>query len=184
MQHARTLAAIAALAVCTAISAQDDDAEYVEEVVRVEETVYFLPVAGRITDGERKLADCEVVVYQGNEVVARSTTDRSGRFGMELDLGAEYMLEFRKEGFLPKRIAVDTRTDIPLEKLVYGPLALDVGLLSSEKYSGVDTDVLDFPFAIVRYDKRQHTYAADAEYTTAMQRTNGALLLMAGRVGE
>ncbi|MCB0780014.1 MAG: hypothetical protein KDC03_10855 [Flavobacteriales bacterium] len=184
MHQARSLAVLTAFAACSVLLAQDDDAEYVEEVVRVEESVYFLPVAGRVSDGDKKLAECEVLVYQGNDLISTNTTDRAGRFGLELDLGPEYMLEFQREGFMPKRIMVDTRTDIPLEKLVYGPLALDVSLLAAEKYTGVDTDVLDFPFAIVRYDKRQHTYAADADYTMGMQRTNGALLLMAGRVGE
>ncbi|HOP43453.1 MAG: carboxypeptidase-like regulatory domain-containing protein [Flavobacteriales bacterium] len=178
MYRASTLlVAVLALAI-PALQAQE------EEMVLTETSVYFLPVTGRVTDGEKKLSGCLVKVYQGNELVQEEQTDRAGRFDLELDLGPEYTLEFSGEGFLPKRVVVDTRTEIPVEKLVYGPLAMDVNLMIGSKYEGVDTDVLDFPFALVRYDKQQHTFAPDRDYSMGMQRANGALLLMSARAGK
>ena len=37
----------------------------------------LLEVTGRITDGEKKLEGCSVIVYEGNEVVGEQKTDKS-----------------------------------------------------------------------------------------------------------
>lgn len=142
-----------------------------------------VPITGRITDGDKKLEGCEVIVFEGNERVASQTTDRSGKFAVGLDLEKEYALEFRREGFVPKRIVVDTRAQLD-EGLVFSPLVMDVSMLMASKYEGADTDVLDFPFAIVRYDKKANAFTQDPTYTAGMMRANGALLLMAGRAGK
>lgn len=142
---------------------------------------HVLPVTGRITDGENKLEGCTVAVYIENDRVAEQVTERSGKFNVGLALGKLYTIDFSKAGFLPKRIVVDTRAEIPEEDLVFIPLQMDLSLLVADKYAGADTDVLDFPFAMVRYDKRAKAFVQDAQYTTDMQRANGAALLMAGR---
>lgn len=143
-----------------------------------------LPVDGRVTDGDKKLAGCEVIVYEGNDEVARQTTDKSGRFRVGLGLNKEFALVFQKEGFLPKRILVDTRAKIPAEVLAIAPLDMSLSLLTASKYDGADTDVLDFPFAIVRWDKRAMAFIQDQQYTADMMRANGAALLQAGRTGK
>jgi hypothetical protein len=140
-----------------------------------------LSVSGRITDGDHKLAGCEVITYLANERLGAVSTDKNGRFEVHVPLNGEYALELRKEGFISKRIVVDTRSDAKPEELVLAPLVMDVSLLPTDRYEGANTDELDFPFAIVRYDKGQHTFAQDMEYTMGMQRTNGAILLMAAR---
>lgn len=145
---------------------------------------HFLPVSGRVTDGERKLEGCEIITYLGNERIHSFTTDRSGRFEVGVGLNAQYGIEFRKPGFVPKRIIVDTRSDLAPEELLFIPLDMDVSMLAAEKYEGADTDALDFPFAIVRFDKKTHAFVQDRAYTTDMMRTNGALLLMAGRARQ
>lgn len=142
---------------------------------------YLLPVSGRITDGENRLAGCRIVTYDGNEAVGEVTTDKNGKFEVALKLARQYGLEFHKEGFVPKRIVIDTRAEVPAEHLAYVPLVMDISMLAVEKYQGVDTDVLDFPFAIVRYNKVVDAFVQDQEYTMGMQRANGALLLMAAR---
>lgn len=141
-----------------------------------------LPVMGRLTDGENKLEGCEVVTYRGNERIATSTTDKSGKFHAELALNGEYSLAFHKSGFVPKRILIDTSLPSRMDDLVFDPLMMDISLLAADKYQGVDTDELDYPFARVRYDAKTQTFAQDQEWTMGMQRTNGALLLAAGRV--
>ena len=66
-------------------------------------------------------------------------------------------------------------------ELTIAPIGMDISLLEKSKYDGANTDDLDFPFAMVRYDKRAKAFVQDAQYTTDMQRANGAALLMAGR---
>ncbi|HQW85731.1 MAG TPA: carboxypeptidase-like regulatory domain-containing protein [Flavobacteriales bacterium] len=142
----------------------------------------LLPITGRITDGEHKLEGCEVITYRDNERVGSITTDKSGRFGLGLALNSSFSIEFRRAGFVPKRVQIDTHFPKAPDDLVFEPLVMDIGMLAEAKYNGVSTDELDFPFARIRYDERAGMFAQDPEWTMGMQRTNGALLLMAGRV--
>ena len=140
-------------------------------------------VDGRITDGEKKLAGAEVLLYKGNEMVATVQTDKGGRFGVKLDLNMDYAMEFRHEGFVAKRIAIDTRMPKPKpgQEFELVPLDITISLLEKKRYNGAPTDDLDFPFALIKFNKRTFTFEQDVEYTMGMQRTNGALLLMAAR---
>jgi hypothetical protein len=143
-----------------------------------------LPISGRVTDREQKLEGCEVITFKGNEVVGRQVTDRGGRFGMLLGLGQEFAIEFRKEGFLPKRILVDTRGELPKDLIEIAPIEMTMSMMPGSKYEGADTDALDFPFAIIRYDRGSKAFVQDQQYTADMMRTNGAVLLMSGRAGK
>lgn len=140
-----------------------------------------LEIVGRITDGEKKLAGCQVTVYDGNDVVGDQVTDKSGRFGLGLGLNKEFAIVFQKEGFLPKRMLVDTRAKIPAEVVAIAPLDMEMSMLVADKYEGADTDVLDFPFAIVKWNRQVGAFVQDHEYTVDMMRANGAALLQAGR---
>lgn len=140
-----------------------------------------LEITGRISDGEKKLAGCELVVYEGNDIVATQVTDKSGRFGLGLGLGKEFAIVFQKDGFLPKRILVDTRAKIPVEIQELAPLDMEMSMLLASKYEGANTDMLDFPFAIVKWNRQVGAFTQDQQYTADMMRTNGAALLQAGR---
>lgn len=140
-----------------------------------------LEITGRISDGEKKLAGCEVIVYEGNEVVGQQITDKSGRFGLGLGLQKEFAIVFQKDGFLPKRVLVDTRAKLPAGTIALAPLDMEMSMLPAAKYEGADTDVLDFPFAIVSWNRQAGAFTQDQQYTVGMMRANGAALLQAGR---
>lgn len=154
--------------VCTCAMAQPTDSRVLE-------------VTGRISDGDKKLPGCEVVVYEGNEIVATQLTDKSGRFGLGLGLQKEFAIVFQKEGFLPKRMLVDTRGKVPAELENLVPIEMEMSMLRAEKYDGADTDVLDFPFAMVKWNRQLLAFVQDQQYTADMMRANGAALLQAGR---
>lgn len=141
----------------------------------------LLEVTGRITDGEKKLEGCSVVVYEGNEVVGDQKTDKSGGFGLGLGLNKEFAVVFQKEGFLPKRVLIDTRAKIPADLAALPPVEMEMSMLRADKYEGADTDVLDFPFAIVSWNRSLLAFVQDQQYTVDMMRANGAALLQAGR---
>lgn len=140
-----------------------------------------LEITGRISDGEKKLAGCEVIVYEGNEVVGQQVTDKSGRFGLGLGLQKEFAIVFQKDGFLPKRVLVDTRAKLPASTIALAPLDMEMSMLPAAKYEGADTDVLDFPFAIISWNRQAGAFTQDQQYTVGMMRANGAALLQAGR---
>ena len=149
-----------------------------------QEEALFLGINGRVNNGEEKLEGCAVLVFKGNELVGQQLTGRNGRFGLELGLGETFALEFKKEGFLPKRVVVDTGGDLPKDLMEIVPIEMTMSMLPATKYAGADTDELDFPFAIIRFDRRAGAFVQDQQYTADMMRTNGALLLMSGRAGK
>jgi hypothetical protein len=140
-----------------------------------------LGISGQITDGQKKLQGCSVIVYEGNEVVGQQVTDKNGKFGFALGLDKEFAVVFSKDGFQAKSILVDTRAKLPADMIAIAPIDMDLSLLPASKYDGVDTDVLDFPYSIIRFDKRIMAFTQDQQYTSGMMRTNGALLLQSGR---
>jgi hypothetical protein len=153
-------------------------------MLNAQSQVHTLPVHGRVTNGDAKLPGCLILVYKGNEVVAEQVTGKSGKFALGIPVGDQYALEFKIDGYVPKRIIVDTRADVPAEELVFAPLDMVVGMMAASKYAGADTDALDMPFAIVRFNPKTKAFEDDLEYTRGMMRTNGSLLLMAGRAGK
>lgn len=164
----RNLIGLMAAFACTAVMAQRTDTRVLE-------------ITGRITDGEKKLPGCEVVVYEGNDIVGTQLTDKNGRFGLGLGLQKEFAIVFQKEGFLPKRVLVDTRAKVPVELEHLVPVEMEMSMLLEAKYDGADTDVLDFPFAIVKWNRQLLAFVQDNQYTVGMMRANGAALLQAGR---
>lgn len=142
---------------------------------------HALPVGGRIVDVDGRLDACSITVYRDDGHSEAAVQQKSGRFEVDLLHDHQYTLEFSKEGYITKRIVVDTRAKVDPVELALMPLDMDVMMLKTTQYEGADTDQLDMPFAIVRYDKQLHAFVQDMEYTAAMQRTNGALLLQAGR---
>lgn len=142
-----------------------------------------LVVDGRLTDGENKLVGAEVVVFVGNEQISSVKTDKAGRFHEELELNKVYGIEFRQVGFVPKRIAIDTHMPKPKpdQEFELAPIDMNVSMLERDRYDGANTDDLDFPFALIKFNKHNMVFEQDLEYTMGMQRVNGALLLMAAR---
>jgi hypothetical protein len=145
-----------------------------------------LPVGGRVIDGANKLAGCEVILYKDNERISSLTTDKSGKFSVNLDMNASWGITFQKEGYVAKRMVFDTHLPKVKEdaELVIEPMVMEVGMLPASKYEGANTDDLDFPFAIVKWNRTVGTFTQDPEYTMGMQRLNGALLLMSARTDK
>lgn len=141
----------------------------------------YLVVAGSVTNGDDKFPGVDVVLYKGNEVVSTVQTSRSGTFKLKVQIHALYTLVFRKEGTISKLAIIDTR--IPGYAVggpvKLSPLDLSVSLIGRDRYGSTSTDDLDFPFAMVAYNRVTGKFQQDMDYTMSMQRVNGALLLMA-----
>lgn len=149
-----------------------------------DETITTLETGGKITDGDKNLEGVAVYALIDNVRVDSMVTKANGKFGLMLALQKEHMLEFRKDGYVSKRVLIDLRMKVrPNAEVVLAPIDMDISLLDEAHYEGADTDVLDFPSAIVRWDKGLNGFAMDHEYTMGMARANGSVLLMAARTG-
>lgn len=146
-----------------------------------DELVPLMFTNGMVKSDGAKLDSCTVIVYLNNESVHSAVTGRSGKYELLLKQDQEYGIVFQREGFVPKRIMIDTHAKIAPEKFASLSLAMVINLIKADKFDGANTDALDFPFAIMKYDAKLNGFGEDQAYTAGVMRTNGALLLAAGR---
>ncbi|MFZ1333181.1 MAG: hypothetical protein WAR83_13385 [Flavobacteriales bacterium] len=139
---------------------------------------------GSVRSENAKLDSCTVIIYQGNDSVHSQITGRSGKFELLLKKDQEYGVVFMREGYVPKRIMIDTHAKLPLEVFSELRLDMEINLIKADKFDGANTDALDFPFAILKFDNKLNGFTDDQAYTAGVMRTNGALLLAAGRSGK
>lgn len=111
---------------------------------------WYLPVFGQVFEDGKKCEDASVKVYLENEELGTFPISKKGGFRLELDLDNFYTIEVSKNGFITKRVSVDTHMD---ENVVdYAAYDCFINLHPVNEVTGVDTDYFDFPAAIVRYD--------------------------------
>lgn len=149
---------------------EDEDGNIYEEYEeRVVDNVFFLPVSGVVKDGKTRVEGAQIKLYCGNTVVNTFQTRKNGKFEMELDLGADYTIEVLKEGYIPKRIGINTASEVDYKRMEYLPYGVDISLTAISNMAGVNTDVLDYPFALVSYDHNDRLFLHNEEYTEGMK---------------
>jgi len=141
----------------------------------------LLPVLGRVVYDKQRIEGCSVQVYKGNELILDVLTDKSGRYRADLELGYEYSFRFSKAGYLNKLFAVDAKNGLPKEVTAYPPFTVNIIMLPLERFEGVDMDLLEFPFALVKYNKRVASFDNDPKYTQNMSRAIAAAMLQSSR---
>jgi len=121
-----------------------------------------LVIKGYVFEGDEKVDGALVKLYQNNKVVQMTKTKKS-KFQFILFSGIRYMVEIIKPGSITERIQISTE-----EKTQFGGKYLyefKVDLMSVSKFKGVDVSDLDFPTAVIKYDKSNGEYAHDAAYS-------------------
>jgi len=120
-----------------------------------------LGITGHVFDKGEKVDGALVKLYQNNTVVQITETKKS-EFQFILFSGILYMVEIHKPGSITERIQISTEEDTQFGgKYLY---ELNVNLMSIDKIKGVDMSELDFPTAIVKYDKDEGEYMHDTAY--------------------
>lgn len=147
--------------------------EYSEQVA---ENIWFLPVYGQVKQGNEKIENAIVSLYKENEIVKTFETGKNGKFEMELDLGAYYTIEVVKDGFITKRIGINTVSQVQYRKMDYVPYAVDISITPKDEFCGVNVDPLDFPFALVSYYHEDRMFVHNEEYTSEMNELKERLL--------
>ena len=155
-----------------------DEDGYIYEAYseQVAENIWFLPVYGLVKQGNEKIENATVSLYKANEIVKTFKTGKNGKFEMELDLGAYYTIEVVKDGFITKRIGINTVSQVQYRKMDYVPYAVDISITPNNEFCGVNTDPLDFPFALVSYYHEDRMFVHNEEYTTEMNELKERLL--------
>lgn len=121
----------------------------------VGDKLYYLELKGtikRLDEESRKGAealDSAIIrIYNDKGVlVAEHMTSRKGRCNFKLPLNRKFIVEVSKQGFISKKIEVNTKVP-PEKKLAYiFPFSLEI----FEEIPGMDVSMLDKPIARISY---------------------------------
>jgi len=133
-----------------------------------------LLVKGIITEKGKKSYQAEVKAYEGNDLIWSTATKPDGTFEFIVPHGKYIALIVEKEGFMSKYVIFDTRSD-RMPKNVE-PYECHIDLVKESDLEGIDVSRLDFPIAIVQYDKKSRSFNHNQSYTDNMKEDYNYLL--------
>lgn len=109
------------------------------------------------------LRNVKVKTYQGNNVV-ESKNLRSGKATVQLEAGTNYTIEFSLNGFITKRISINT--DLKGEEMWDFVYKFYVEMELAEEYSEISSaeDYFDYPAAIIELNSKTSEFDFNRVY--------------------
>jgi hypothetical protein len=101
------------------------------------------------------------VLVDGAQVFFKETKG-NGKFKFVIDRETEYLVEFAKEYFVTKRVALNTKGIPPMSDIPFFEIELEMDLFPFVE--GVDYSVLDEPMGMATYDDRIRNMRWDNKY--------------------
>ncbi len=121
-------------------------------------------VYGYATVNYKKGKEIEIKVFEENAQVQKTRTDKKGEFYLELMKNKHYVIEFSYPGTYPKRIIIDTKVADNIENF-NNEFGFHCDLIPADEFAGVkDTDILDFPSAIIEFSEEEKALVPKVEY--------------------
>lgn len=117
-----------------------------------------------VRDHSSLIRDAKVYIYADNDLIGKKTL--SGKnLRCELELDKYYTLEVKKEGYLAKRIVVNTHTSSANQIERLQTFAFSVTLFQPDKFNGRNISELDFPTALLYIDEKKKCLKYNEHYT-------------------
>ncbi|MBP6312998.1 MAG: hypothetical protein KA408_12060 [Flavobacteriales bacterium] len=114
----------------------------------------LLMLEGHVIDlDDRPIKGAHVSVRQDHKDLAVWECDSRGRFDVTLEIGGIYAINVWKEGYVKKQFIVDARAEEPTKAKPI-PFEAFITMLPLKGLSEDDLDELDFPFALIYYNKK------------------------------
>lgn len=162
----KLLAPLLFLTFASHIHAQDDS----DAQVAVEEEVFqALIIGGVITDeNDKNLKGVKVELYEGNEVVDAFSTKGNGKFKFQLLNDHLYTIQLSKDGYLLKRVSVNTALPKDDDNTYY--FDFDLGLIPVAENAVADETLYEYPSAIIEFNDKKSSFYFDENYTKQLMR--------------
>lgn len=123
-------------------------------------------VNGRMKVEGADLGSARVVVYK-NGAKERSITNNLNKFSLDLDLNANYVLSFEKDGYVAKKVSFNTKA--PAEAIANGFTPFDFAVSLFKQYDDINIVVFNQPVGMIRYDDNTGDFDYDTDYTKSIQ---------------
>ncbi len=119
-----------------------------------------LKIEGGGVDGAK------VVVWKDGKK-ERTVSSGLSRFSLDLDINANYVLSFEKDGFVAKKLAFDTHA--PAEAAANGFTPFEYAVSLFKQYDDVNVVVFNQPVGMIRYEPTADDFDYDTDYTKSIQ---------------
>lgn len=123
-------------------------------------------VNGRMKIEGSDLSGARAVVYK-NGSKERSITSNLNKFSLDLDLNAEYVVSFEKDGYVAKKVSFNTKA--PAEAIANGFTPFDFAVSLFKQYDDINIVVFNQPVGMIRYDDQTGDFDYDTDYTKSIQ---------------
>ncbi|MBL7984470.1 MAG: hypothetical protein JNM91_05695 [Flavobacteriales bacterium] len=123
-------------------------------------------INGRLKVDGGSLDGARVVVFKNGEKL-RTVNSGLSKFSLDLDLNANYILAFEKDGFVTKKLSFDTHA--PAEAVANGFTPFDFAVNMFKQYDDVNMVVFNQPVGMIRYDAATDDFDYDTDYTRSIQ---------------
>jgi flagellar biosynthesis GTPase FlhF len=100
-------------------------------------------------------------------VKERTITVDLNKFSLNLDLNANYIISFEKEGYVSKKLSFNTHA--PLEAVSNGFTPFDFAVSLFKQYDDINIVVFNQPVGMIRFDNRAGDFDYDTDYTKSIQ---------------
>ena len=130
------------------------------------DTSNCLSFAGKL-DASMKSAQGEYTVklIRDNKVIETQTVKIKKSFKFILKKNLFYTIRVEKEGFIPRLFSISTTLPYSVEVGDLFKFDFETNLLSSDLYHHFDDDDMDFPLALISYNKGCDCFEYNKKYT-------------------
>jgi len=122
----------------------------------------ILEIRAHVIYRDSKIEGAVIKLFQENLVVKKYVTKSNGKFKFLLFGESEYMIEVSKDKFVTERISINTKVDGPIFANPMFQFSID--LMKASKFEGIDLSRMDFPTALIKYDRKLEDYSYDKAY--------------------
>jgi len=135
-------------------------------MVKADNSDSCLLIKGYISEKGKKSYQAKVKAFEGNNLIWFATTAQNGSFEFIIPQNKYVTLVVEKDGFMSKYIMFDTRSERMPRNLE--PYECQIDLVQESDLKGVDISRLEFPIAIVEFDKKTKQFNHNTSYTDNM----------------
>ncbi len=117
---------------------------------------------GMLLNNKKILSDAEIIVFEKEVITLTKKTSKIGKFSLNLDLDKDFVIEFKKEGFISKKINVSTFLPRNLEKSKYSThLVVQLNPITSDYDPNTKVETV----ASYRFNEKGNFFDVDLEYS-------------------
>lgn len=133
----------------------------------VNDTMLCLEITGKAMFNGTQLAGVTVVLTENNKEVSKTPIPPKGKFLLVLKKNSHYTVKISKNGFVTRSVSVDTQLPPGTE---YGIYRFDMEVELFKENKNINNDYLDFPVALISYDKEKDVFNYSKKYTATIKK--------------